>query len=258
VKLGALCLILLAAAGCRKEESKPLRTEPWLAHPSARASTSADAALTLTRYRLSERSVIHFEVPTKRGELSGAVTRVSGELNIDLSDLTRSRGLVRAELDSLNIHSVTGAQPSDAELLERARASLELSPDPHAPATFASFELTSVEDASPAQVEPAPERTANTPTPFSRRARLTVLGNLLLHGFRVGRRAPLEAEFGFAEDRRVPHSILIRSRAPFVVSLETHAIVAVANESAAKGRPAAPSQARDVRVSVELYGTKID
>ena len=256
MRVAAIGLLLLCAAGCAKKEPKPLRTEPWLAHPPARASASesGDAALPLTRYVLGEGSVIRFELPTKRGTLSGNITRVSGELNVDLSDLTHSRGLVRADLGSLTIHA--GTEVSDAVLLERARAALELSGDAHAPATIASFELTSVEDVSPAQVEPAPERDAGSP--FSRQSRFTALGNLLLHGFRVARRVPLSAEFGFVGDRQVPRSVLIRSRSPFVISLETHAIVALAHESVAKAPATAPVRARDVRVTIELYGTKID
>lgn len=255
MRLARLCL-LLCVAGCAKKEPKPMRTEPWLAHPPARASASAsaDAALPLTRYALGERSVIHFEVPTKRGALRGTITRVSGELNVDLSDLSRSRGLVRAELGSLDIHA--GAADSDPALLARARAALELSADARAPAVFSSFDLTSVEDAAPTQIEPAPD--SDSSAPFNRRARFIAIGDLLLHGFRVSRRAPLEAEFGFAGDRQVPRSVLIRSRSPFVISLETHAIVALANESGAKGSSAAEGKAREVRVSVELYGTKVD
>lgn len=256
MRFAAVGLILLFSAGCAKKEPKPLRTEPWLAHPPARerASEAGDAALPLTRYVLGEGSVIRFELPTKRGTLSGSVTRVSGELNVDLSDLTHSRGLVRADLGSLTIHA--GTEGNDAALLERARAALELSSDAQAPSAFASFDLTSVEDASPAQVEPGPERDAGSP--FSRQSHFTAIGNLLLHGFRVTRRVPLSAEFGFAGDRQVPRSVLIRSRSPFVISLETHAIVALAHESLAKASAAAPVQARDVRVSIELYGTKVD
>ncbi|MEI9951870.1 MAG: hypothetical protein WDO74_23530 [Pseudomonadota bacterium] len=257
-----LCLTLLCAAGCAKKQPKPLRTEPWLAHPPARTSASADGdpAVPLTRYVLGERSLIRFELATKRGALSGSLTRVSGELGINLADLTQSRGWVRAELGSLAIRAASGTESSDAALLERARAALELSPDARAPAVFANFDLTSLEDAAPAQVEPAPERDAGAASaaPFSRRARFTAIGNLLLHGFRVARRAPLEAEFGFAGDRQVPRSVLIRSRSPFVISLETHAIVALASDSPAKGPAGAPIQAREVRVSVELYAIKVD
>ncbi|HEY3253447.1 MAG TPA: hypothetical protein VGJ91_05845, partial [Polyangiaceae bacterium] len=243
---------------CAKKEPKPLRTEPWLAHPpaSANASGNGDAALPLTRYRLDERSLIRFELPTKRGALSGSVTRVSGELSVDLSDLTRTRGSIRADLGSLEIHAAS--EGSDATLLARARAALELPADSGAPAAFASFELTSIEDAAPTQIEPAPERASDSgpAAAFIRRARLTANGNLLLHGFRVARRATLSLEFGFAEDRQLPQSVLIRTRAPFVISLETHAVVALAPENAGSSSATPPAKAREVRVSVELYAIK--
>lgn len=252
------CCLLLWAASCAKKEPKPLRTEPWLAHPAARASASGDAALPTTRYVLGKDSLIRFEIPTKRGPLSGSITRVSGELNLDLANLALSRGVVRADLGSLEIHGSRDAGGSDPALLERARAALELSPDAGENSAFASFTLTSVEDASPPMIEPSPERDASASAAFSRRAHFTAVGDLLLHGFRVLRRAPLSAEFGFAGDRQVPHSVLIRSRAPFVVSLETHSIVAAAGEGRTKVPAWAPTQAREVRVSVELYGTKVD
>jgi len=237
-----------------------MRTEPWLARPPASASASASsAALPLTRYVLGEQSVIRFEIPTKHGPLSGTLSHVSGELAIDLSDLTRSRGQVRVELGSLEIHAERGARGGDSALLERARAALELPSDPQAPAAFASFELSSIEDAAPTLIEPPAQRAGAT-TAANRHAHLTAVGNLLLHGFRVLRRAPLSAEFAFAGDRQTPDSLSIRSRSPFVVSLETHAIVALAPapEPRQKAGSTPPARARDARISVELYGTKAD
>ena len=256
MKIAAMSLLLLCTAGCAKKEPKPLRTEPWLAHPPASARPSGDATLPLTRYLLDDRSVIRFELPSKRGALHGSISRVSGQLGIDLSDLTRTRGSIRADLGSLEIHAATSADGGDAAVLERARAALELPVDGGAKSAFASFELRSVEDVAPTQIEPAPERDAGVP--FNRRARFSALGDLLLHGFRVGRRAPLEAEFGFAGSREVPETVLIRSRAPFVVSLETHAVLAVAPESRAAGPTAPPARLREAHVSVELYATKTD
>ena len=256
MRFPALFFGLLCVVGCAKKEPKPMRTEPWLAHPPARASASSDAALPFSRYLIGERSRVRFEIPTKRGTLSGTLSAVSGELNLNLADLTQSRGLVRAELGSLEIHAGAGASVSDALLLERARAALELSADPGAKATFASFELTAVEDPSPPLIEAAPAGGATTAT--SRSARFTAVGNLLLHGFRVVRRTALSAEFGFNDAERVPQSVLIRSRAPFVVSLETHAIVTAGGDSRTNIPAETKLQAREARVTVELYGTKID
>ena len=228
-----------------------MRTEPWLAHPPASASASSDAALPLTRYAIGGQSVIRFELPTPQGAAHGTLTGISGELSLDLGDLSRSRGQVQADLGSLTVH---GSQASgDAALLERARTALELT---DAGNGASRFELTSLEDLSPAQLEPAPESDAGAA--FVGRARATAVGTLLLHGFRVTRRAPFEAEFGFATERRVPTTLVIRSRTPFVVSLETHAIRALDPESLRKARPGAASRAREIRVSVELYARKVD
>lgn len=260
----ALCALLM---GCAKKEPKPMRTEPWLAQPSARASASGAAALPTTRYALGPDSVIRFEIPTKQGPLSGSLTRVSGEFDVDLSNLSQSRGSVRAELASLEIHTKSGAAGNDSALLERARVALELSSDASAPPAFASFELTSVEDASPTFIDPlrdprpreaGHERDASTSSSFSRHARLTAVGDLLLHGFRVVRRVPLTAEFGFTADGGTPQTLVIRSRAPFVVSLETHAIVALLPESRTKVPGSAPAAAREAHVTLEFYGTKSD
>jgi hypothetical protein len=245
-----LLLVLLGSA-CAKKEPKPLRTEPWLAHPPAHASASSDAALPLTRYAIGGESVIRFELPTPQGAAHGTLTGVNGELSLDLGDLSRSRGQVQADLGSLALH---GSEASgDVALLARARAALELS---DAGSSTSRFELTSLEDLSPAQLEPAPE--SDAAAAFVRRARATALGTLLLHGFRVTRRAPFEAEFGFTTDRRVPSTLVIRSRTPFVISLETHAIRALDPESLRKARPGAAPRARDIRVSVELYARKVD
>lgn len=257
VAVSGLYLLSLGAPGCAKKEPKPIRTEPWLAHPAASTSGSGDAALPLTRYALGEGSVVRFELPSKRGALSGSLRRVSGELNLDLSNLSQSRGSVRVELGSLEIHSQGGAEDSDSSLVERARAALGLTAA-QASNSIASFDLTSVEDAVPPRLEPSPERDTGTPVDFNRRAQFTAVGDLLLHGFRVVRRAPLSAEFHFTGDRRVPHSVLIRSRAPFVISLETHAILPLAPEGRTKVPGSASTGSRDAHVSVELYGTKID
>ncbi|MEO6602333.1 MAG: YceI family protein [Polyangiaceae bacterium] len=242
---------IVSGGACAKKEPKPLRTEPWLAHPpaSAAASEGSDAALPATRYTLTEQSLIRVEIPAKRGALRGTLTRVSGELSVVLTELSQSRGLVRVDLSSL---SFEGSDADDAE--RRARAALELSETGATPS--ATFDLSELSDVSPTRLEPAPESDAGAP--FTRRARLTAVGNLLLHGFRVVRRASLEAEFGFLGDRGVPSTLMIRSRAPFVVSLETHAIRALRPESGRKPKNGASSLADEVRVSVELYGRKVE
>jgi hypothetical protein len=120
----------------------------------------------------------------------------------------------------------------------------------------ASFDITLLEDVSPEALEPAPLPDSGAPS--SRRVRATAQGNLLLNGFRVLKRAPLEAEFGFSSGSLVPTTVVIRSRTPLVISLETHQIHLrdPAGSGAERRRARAGAVSHDVRISVELYGKK--
>jgi hypothetical protein len=246
---------MLLATGCAKKSPQPVHTEPWLAHPPASAAASPDAAVTMTRYVLTEQSQIRVELSTKRGKVLGKLTRVSGELDLALAALAQSRGQVRAELASLTVDADDG----DAEAwLTRARNALGLVADAGSanPGSVASFDLSLLEDVSPEALEPAPQRDGGANR--SRRVRATAEGNLLLNGFRVLKREPLEAEFGFASDSMLPATVVIRSRAPLVISLETHEIHLrdPAGSSAERRRSRASDMSHDVRISAELYGRK--
>jgi len=251
-----LPVLLFLAAACAKKEPKPLHSEPWLAHPPKSADAASDAAPPRTRYTLSDRSRIRFELPSRSGTVRGSLGRVSGELELELTELAQSRAQVRADLDSIDLDEST-----DPALLARVRNALELS-DAGQTASVTSFDLTRLEDLSPSALEPAPEGRAASP--FTRRARGTAVGNLLLHGFRVVRRIAVEVDFGFGEDRRTPSTVLIRNRTPLVISLETHAIQAVEPETredrdrVQRLHPGAHARAPEALVNIELYGTKID
>ena len=242
----AVGVSLLVVGACSKKEPRPVRTEPWLAHPSASAAASESVPAVATRYALSAQSVLRFEVPARGGALRGSLTRITGELSVNLADLSTSRGQVRADLASLTLES------NDAARLERALSALDVNDGGASPVS--SFELAGLEDLSVSRVEEAP----GGDTPFVRRARGTAIGNLLLHGFRVTRRVPLEVEFGFGGDRRTPSTLAIRSRTPLVISLETHAIRSFEPQGGGKAQKGAAASAREVRVTIELYGTKID
>ncbi|HEX3773413.1 MAG TPA: hypothetical protein VHV51_03055 [Polyangiaceae bacterium] len=253
--LGALTLSAIVGAGCTPKKTKPVHTEPWLAHPPASAEATPDAAIATTRYVVGERSVIRLELPTQRGKLRAKLTRVHGELQIALGALAQSRAQISAELGSLALDG--DDDDSAGEWLARAQRALGIT-DGGASSALTSFEVTALDDVSPeaiAPTEPSDAGRSNT-----RRVRANADGDLLLNHFRVQKRAPLEAEFAFGADRAVPESVLIRSRGPLVVSLETHEIQLRDSEDARenrdKRRQKAAQSPHEVRVSVELYGTK--
>jgi hypothetical protein len=246
-QIAALALWLTVSA-CAKEKPKPVHTEPWLAHPPASALASTDAALPTTRYVLAPQSVIRFELSTKRGKVQGRITKLSGELTVVLGALAQSRGQVRVDLSSLALDD----DANSATWLGRVQSAL--GGGDAGGAANATFDLTGFDDVSPEAIEPARAADGGTPP---RKARGTAVGNLLLNGFRVQKRQPLEAEFSFGSDRTVPTKLAIRSRTPLVVSLETHELhLHEPSENRERRRNRAAPAPHDVRVTLELYATK--
>lgn len=246
-RLAALALSL-ALGACAKKSPKPIHTEPWLAHPPPSALASTDAALPTTRYVLTAQSVIRFELSTKRGKVQGRVPKLSGALTVVLGALAQSRGQVRVDLSSL---ALDDTDASSAIWLARVRAALGESDAGAAPT--ATFDLTGFDDVSPEAIEPARASDGGAPP---RKVRGTAVGNLLLNGFRVQKREPLEAEFGFSSDPTVPTQLTIRSRAPLVISLETHELHLSEPSETRERRNRAALTPHDVRVTLEIYATK--
>lgn len=239
--------MLWAGNGCaKKAPPKPLHTEPWLAHPAATAAATAtgDAAIATTKYVLTDQSRISLELGTRRGRVRGQLTHVTGELEIALGALAQSRGQVRADLASLTLDA--DGSEEDAAWLARARSALG-AVDGGVAMPPTTFELTSVSELSLDALSPG----------SAKRVRGEAEGNLLLNGFRVAKRLPLEAEFGSTAGE-APASLVIRSRAPLVVTLETHEIHLrdAPSVGAEKHRTHTPSASHDVRVTFELHATK--
>jgi hypothetical protein len=249
---------ILIGTGCKRQSPKPSHTEPWLRHPVPSASPSAaaaesDASLPSTRYVLTEESVVRVELPTANGKLKGSFRRVTGELQVTLGALSQSHGQVRTDLTSLAFDD----DADSALWLARVRAALDL-PDSGVlgPGTEASFDLSALDDPVPESIEAAPRPDGGTPS--ARRVRATAAGNLLLHGFRVSKRLPLEAEFRFTDRATLPTSVVIRTRGSFVVSLATHEIrLRVPSVRSPEKALAEGAQAlRPLRVTLELHGRK--
>lgn len=213
-----LALLLLASpGGCAKKEEPPRRTEPWLATPST--SSAVDSAAP-RRFRFASESRVRFSLPTRKSRPSGSVAIASGELLLDQRQLERSRASVEVDLSQLTIDEST--LPDGAELGGRSATSIaldwlelgsEVPREKREQFTKARFELVSVENLS---------------TPGlglegrSNRVRATVVGTLLLHGFRAPVRCDVWLELQ-AADAGAPR-LSIRSATPLVVALGPHDI----------------------------------
>jgi hypothetical protein len=213
-----LALLLLASpGGCAKKEEPPRRTEPWLASPSA--SSAVDSAAP-RRFRFASESRVRFSLPTRKSRPGGSVAIAFGELLLDQRQLERSRATVEVDLTQLTVDEST--LPADAELGGRSATSialdwLELGSDvageKREQFAKARFELVSVENPS----KPGLELEGR-----SNRVRATVVGTLLLHGFRAPVRCDVWLEL-HRTDAGAPR-LSIRSAAPLVVPLGPHDI----------------------------------
>lgn len=243
---------LLGLAACAKKEQKPLRTEPWLAHPSASAPIGNDAGLKSDRYALDEQSRLRIEMPGTRGSVRGSITRLQGQIQIDPDDLSRTRAQVFADLNSLNFEEPSA--DGSPTLLSRARAALELD-KADSPFKNASFELSALEQLSALRLESSSGILRNGGT---RPLRAVAVGNLLLHGFRVQERVPVEVELGPPGTAGSAAVLSIRSRAPLVVSLETHAISVISPHEADHRHSERPLRGpREVWVTIEIHAIKL-
>jgi hypothetical protein len=216
-RLGCALLLALLPA-CSKKVEPPRRTEPWLATPSA--SASAGPSFASSRFHFTSESLVRFSLPTRKAKPGGSVAISGGELLLDARQLEQTRGSVEVDLTKLTIDEST--LPEAAELGGRSASELaldwlELGPNAAREKRDqfgkARFELVSIENLS---------SPALTGEGRAQRVRATVIGTLLLHGFR----APLRAEV-WVELQRQPgraDRLSIRSAAPLVVPLGPHDI----------------------------------
>jgi hypothetical protein len=236
---------------CSKKPEPPHRTEPWLATPSASASSSAVSSGARS-YHFGRDSSVRFSVSGRKGEASGRAPVTQGALRLDPRDLKSASASVIVDLtqlamDAENLPAAfegSGASPSALALNW-----LELGPTVAAEkrALFGSarFELTAVE--SNANVL---ELGAKKP----HAVRATAVGTLLIHGFR----APVRAEVSLVvvpTDNGAPPRLAIRSTSALVLPLAPHDISARGPDGIADALATARAAdwvGKSVKLEVEL------
>lgn len=237
----ALALLALALGACSKPEPPPVeRKEPWLANPP-----DAAAAI-LAKYVVSERCEAKVELKAKEATPRGTFRVCRGELTVNLSDLTASRGTLAVDVASIEIKGDGDAGRSD-ERSQDAQNWLDVGASrPEADRErlrWAVFTITSLTDASspsahagrreraePDAEEPAalPEDDAGAERRAERRSvTLTAKGHLLLHRVRVDVEVPIRVAFDYgarASADALPERIALTTRRPVLVSLAAHDI----------------------------------
>jgi hypothetical protein len=215
----ALCASL-GPAGCK---DKP---QPTLA-PTAAALQAAPAAASATQFRVdSASSKVTFLMDSPLEKIDGdASGGLSGDLFVDLSDISKSTALVKVDLQKLVLYQRKRGDDK-GEYSERKKSDLQntharnwlqivaregdVTPEQAEANRWVEFKIDKVDNASMASVaaETGPERKLTA----------TVSGDFRLHGRKQGKTAKVEITVNYQGDK--PQSIHVKTIEPLSIGLE--------------------------------------
>lgn len=197
----------LFVVGCKQEEERPHRTEPW---PAPRTSAAQQSLGGPVRYRV-ERGAVEIDLSTRSRQVLGHLSRVEGEVVVDPARLERTRATLRADLLSLSFDSPDDAGP-DPGLTRQAFEQLEIGSGLSADRREANrWALVSIDGS-----ETRGSRSSTS-------GRTVAHGMLTLHRFRVPIELMVRIELSQPETSVGPE-LRIRTLRDLLVPLEAHAL----------------------------------
>jgi hypothetical protein len=256
----ATTLLLIAAAGCPNNEAKPEKPEaaPTLA-PAASAVVPTKAptsdARKLSVDKATSRVDFIMEAPEEKivGHVPGTAT---GELEVDLMDVTKSTGLISVDLSVLEVVQAkvdatgkVGIEKKVEAQNNHARAWLEIGPD----APDDKRKENSTVKLAITSIETTGEKNLTKLNGAERKIPLKVTGDFLLHGRKAQKVAELEGTFKF--DGTKLTGATFKSVKPFGVNLAEHDVKPrdAFGKLALKSLQAhAPKVAKEALVTLEL------
>lgn len=172
-----------------------------------------------TRYQVTEAGTARFFIDAPLEKIKGRSVVFRGNLDIDPSDLSKSRGEVDVDLAALKTETFGDAEKNAAQT-GHSHNWLEIGLDVPAEAReqnrWARFTIGSVDSATPNRVADAPEIDG------VRMVKITANGRLWLHGVMSPKTVKLTASF--TGPVATPVLVHVVSDEPFGVSLKEHDI----------------------------------
>jgi hypothetical protein len=222
----AWLFLLSLGLACSKREP-PAELAPVSSAALEAPKVAAEGALALAIDAPSSSVKFLMDSPLEKidGDAPGSA---SGELSVELSDLTKTTGLIHIDLDKLALYQQkrpdgTGSyQPRTKNALqnEHARAWLELEPR-EGEVTPEQAAQNRIAELRIDKVEPSEKNVTALPGP-ERKVTATVSGTLRLHGRQAAKSAKVELTFHFTGDHF--DSVRVKTLEPFDVNLEQFAI----------------------------------
>jgi hypothetical protein len=192
---------------------------------SSLAVSKAESAATAWQYVIDPKSSTHVDLPGVKEHINADTTSASGTLDLDPTDLTKSRGLVRIDLTTFATH--TFGSDDDATQTKHALTWLEVTvgdktSDAMRWADFAIRSATPL-DGAPADLSKVP--LTKDGADDVREVSMTVHGDVLVHGHRVEKDGVVELTFRYPSgtvsgNAARPARIEIKSKEPMRLVLK--------------------------------------
>jgi hypothetical protein len=218
--VAALALLPLSA-GCGKK-GDAVQVAP---SATSLAVSSASAAAASTHFVMDPRSSSHVDMPGDVEHIVADTTAAAGTLDVVLSDLGQTRGLVRVDLATLTTSTFHSSR--DVDQTKHARTWLEAVVDgkTNEAMRWADFAIRSVDGLSATDIAKVPA--ARDGADDVRRVSAIVHGDLLVHGHQVAKDGAVEVTFRYpagAPADSKPARVEIKSTQAMHVVLKEHEV----------------------------------
>jgi hypothetical protein len=229
--VAALALLPLSAGCGKKDDAVRVAPSATALAVSSASWTGPDGALdgslhgAATHFAIDPTSTSHIDMPGDVEHLVADTTAAAGTLDVVLTDLGQTRGLVRIDLATLTTSTFHNAH--DADQTKHARTWLEAVVDgkTNEAMRWADFAIRSVDGLSATDVSKVPA--AKDGADEVRRVSAVVHGDLLVHGHQVARDDAVEVTFRYpagAPADGKPARVEIKSTRAMHVVLKEHAV----------------------------------
>ena len=218
----------LSLAACeKKDDPKALAPAASSLAPSVAAPTSM-----VVKLKIDAKGSAKIEMPAPKEQIKAQTSVAAGHLDVDLMDLTQTRGEVKVDLTSLKtstfgdvskdgtqtMHALTWLEVGDAE-------KGKLPDDVKAQNKYAVFAIRSIDGVAEKNLSKVAAVTEGGTD--VRSVALVAHGELLLHGRKVNKDVPLTVKISHvagASATDKPKSIAIVTKEPLKVTLAEHEV----------------------------------
>ncbi|MEO8798802.1 MAG: hypothetical protein ABI551_13020 [Polyangiaceae bacterium] len=213
---------LVALFGCSKNESSVTLAES----ASALASSAPPPSAMIVKYKLQSDGKTSIDMPAPNEHIKAQTTASDGTIDVDLKNVTNTRGEVKIDLTTLKTDTFDDASKNTSQT-DHAHNWLEIgtlvTPEVVTANKFVVYAIRSIDGAS------ANDLTSIAPTKENgediRTVTLTAHGDVLLHGRKSEKDASLEVKLhypsGAAADSK-PTKIDVSTKQPFHIALAEH------------------------------------